>query len=435
MTFLPTRPARSAAMVLSLLCLPGALAAAPAAASAGTPATVTVRVEDFGKTLLAQRQLTTTTANVFPDGQHACSGTSAGGALWDATGGQWQGLYSQTYQTYEVDTIDGVSFPANFSGDAYWALWVNGTYAQSGLCGQELNPGDDVVLFAQCQAVGPDCTSATAPDHFLTETGLTATTVQARTPVSLTVGSVGTGSGAAEALPAGVVVSATPSGAATATPVSVAPNAQGVATVTISTAGTYALQATASDSVPSDPLTVCVHNGDDGNCGTTAPPSTTAAATTSSTATTATTSTTTNTTSTAGSGVKGASVEVPAGPAVAAFASSVLNSHFYAAGHGPRTLAGHVTTTGTLEEVRLRLTRNDHGRCSYYDGVTERFHPSRCGVDHGTFFDIGVSETFSYLLPSRLGPGRYVFDIEAVDTAGHVSALYHGTSRIVFYVK
>ena len=81
------------------------------------------------------------------------------------------------------------------------------------------------------------------------------------------------------------------------------------------------------------------------------------------------------------------------------------------------------------------LTRDDAGRCSYYDGTSERFRASRCGADRAPFSDVGTLVKYDYLLPSRLDPGRYVLDVEGVDTTGLVSALYHGTSRIVFYVK
>lgn len=406
------RPAASVArLCLSLFVLSCALAALPSAAAAGTPATVTVRVEDFGHTVLPQTTVTTSNASVLPDQVDSCSGTSAGGALWDATGGQWQGLYNQGYQTYEVDSISGVGFPANFAGDAYWSLFVNGTFAQSGLCGQELQPGDDVVFFAQCQGLGSDCTSSTAPDHFLTESNPSVTTVQAGGSVSVTVGSVGTSTGAPESLPGGVVVSA---GA-----ISAAPNAQGVATLTFPAAGTYTLQAGAPDSVPSDPHTVTVVSA--------APASASPAV-----STTTTTSTTATTTATAGV------LAAPAthtGPAVFAVAGGVLNSHVYPAGRGPRTLSGTVSAVGALADVRLRLTRDDGGRCSYYDGLTERFLASPCGVNHGRFFSIGKEASFTYLLPARLARGRYVLDVQAVDSAGHVSALYHGTSRMVFYVR
>ena len=58
-----------------------------------------------------------------------------------------------------------------------------------------------------------------------------------------------------------------------------------------------------------------------------------------------------------------------------------------------------------------------------------------CGIDRAAFFTVGDAATFSYLLPAALGPGRYVLDAEAVNSSGQVSGLYHGTSRIVFYVR
>ncbi len=430
-----SRPASSVArLCLSLVVLSCALAALPTAASAGAPATVTVRVEGFsGHTLLPQTAVTTTTAPVDIDGNpaHDCSGTSAGGALYDAlydppsgpARGSWGVTYSSSFGEASIDAIDGLDLSA--SSDVYWALYDNSVYASVGMCEQELSPGDHVVLVESCYQPGPDCTKGTEPDHYLTESQPGATTVPVNTAVTVTIGStVAGGSGAAEPLPTGVVVSAVPPSGAPV--VAATPNAQGVATLAFGTAGTYTIQATAPDAVPSDSYTVCVHNGNDGNCGTTAPPQTTVATSTTSV------STSTSTTATPSAGVQGTSTK--AGPAFAAFATGVLNSHVYPSGRGPRTLAGHVTAPGALTAVRLRLTRTDKGRCSSYDGVTERFRASRCGVGHGTFFTVGSEPTFSYLLPHRLGPGRYVFDIEAVDVAGHVSALHHGTSRIVFYV-
>jgi len=403
-------------------CLAALVGAAPARAqSPSATATVTVRVVGLnGLSLLPQTTVTTNATPVHSgtDTTDTCPGTSLLGALADATGGGWGGVYDSGLG-YEVDTIEGLTFPAGFTGDAYWAIWLNDTYASEGACSQALANGDDIVFFAQCQAIGPDCTSATAPDHFLTETAPSEGVVQVGTPVTVTVGSVGTGTGAPEALPTGVTVSA---GAVTA-PVS----AQGTATLTFATAGTYTLVATAPDAVPSDPHTVCVHNGNDGNCGTTAPTGPAPATTTVST----------STSSTASAGVQGTTTKVPTSTpvALAAFATGVINSHVYARGHAPRTLAGHVTVEGTLQSVRIRLERDDDGRCSDYDATTERFRASRCGIDRARFFKVGDRATFSYLLPAALGRGRYVFDVEAVDSSGEVSGLYHGTSRIVFYVR
>ena len=60
---------------------------------AAGPATVTVRVEGDAETLVPRTALTTTTAPVSKDGDasHSCTGTSAAGALEQASGGDWIG--------------------------------------------------------------------------------------------------------------------------------------------------------------------------------------------------------------------------------------------------------------------------------------------------------------------------------------------------------
>ena len=104
-------------------------------------------------------------------------------------------------------------------------------------------------------------------------------------------------------------------------------------------------------------------------------------------------------------------------------------------GQAPRVLQGTVDLHAALQDVKLRLTRTQGRKCSYYDGVTERFRAMGCGAAHGVYFSVGSQASFSYLLPETLAPGRYVLDIEATDTAGEHTTLARGTSRIVFYVK
>jgi hypothetical protein len=142
--------------------LVGALAAAslvaPVAHAAGTPARVSVRAESPGRTLL-DTTLTTTAAPVKPDGTNACSGTSAGGALWQATQaeGHWSGTWFASFGDYAVGAIAGVRAPADFS--AYWAFWLNGKVSTKGVCGTELQAGDKVLEFL-CTST-PDFSSCT----------------------------------------------------------------------------------------------------------------------------------------------------------------------------------------------------------------------------------------------------------------------------------
>ena len=76
--------------------------------------------------------------------------------------------------------------------------------------------------------------------------------------------------------------------------------------------------------------------------------------------------------------------------------------------------AGKVEADGSgIADVRLRLTRNDGGKCSTYDGKTEKFKTiKKCGATHGVWFSVGDNADWSYLLPSKLGRGRYVLDVD-----------------------
>ena len=100
----------------------------------------------------------------------------------------------------------------------------------------------------------------------------------------------------------------------------------------------------------------------------------------------------------------------------------------------PRTLRGMVTPDPSgLRAVTLSLTRSSGGRCQLYSPTQERFRPSRCG--RRVNFSIGDRESWSYLLPKRLGKGRYVLDAIAVDKLGNRDRLARGRNRVVFFVR
>src|SRR3954451_14579064 len=128
----------------------GALAAAslvaPVAYAAGSPAKVSVRAEAPGRTLVDATLTTTRSPVVGKDGNraHSCTGTSAAGALEQATSGDWGASWFDGLG-YAVDAIKGVRAPADFS--AYWALWVNGRTSMTGVCDTELQAGDEVLEF------------------------------------------------------------------------------------------------------------------------------------------------------------------------------------------------------------------------------------------------------------------------------------------------
>ena len=390
---------RSRRISLASLAVCLTLAALPAGADAvpGAPATVKVRVEGFGgKTLLPQTEVTTTTAPVPVEGG-TCSGTSAGGALYDAVHGVWHAKLASF--GVEVLGIGGVELPT-FGGSnyAYWAVWLNNEFATEGACEAQVSNGADIVFEGQCFAEGPECPgSESAPDHFLTATAPSAQVLNVGESATLKVGSLSTATGTTESLPAGVQLGA---GTLTTTP-----GAGGVATLKFDTPGTYTLQASAPDSVPSDPYKICVHNGNDGTCGTATPM------------------------------IVPAVVAAPyKGPfALVASTSTLQEGRVYAPGKAPRVLAGTILAHSTVSSVSLELRREFKGRCYAYDGVKERFQKTHCWT--GKPFVVSSSGTFSYQLPATLAPGRYVLDILANDTAGNHTTLARGTSRLVFYVR
>jgi hypothetical protein len=117
--------------------------------------------------------------------------------------------------------------------------------------------------------------------------------------------------------------------------------------------------------------------------------------------------------------------------------AKIREGHRFARRHGPRALRGSVSVEPAgLRSLRLRLTRNDRGRCSGYDARRERFvRTRRCSAKAGRTFAVDPDGTFSYLLPKRLRRGRYVFDVFAVDAAGNRGVLTRGQSRVVFRVR
>jgi hypothetical protein len=118
--------------------------------------------------------------------------------------------------------------------------------------------------------------------------------------------------------------------------------------------------------------------------------------------------------------------------------TSVREQQRFAKGKGPRTLAGTVATDPAgLRSVQLRLTRNDSGRCSRYDDEREQFRRTRhCRATAGKWFSAGDRNAWSYLLPSKLGRGRYVLDVRTFDGAGNIdNTLQRGRNRVVFRVS
>jgi hypothetical protein len=100
----------------------------------------------------------------------------------------------------------------------------------------------------------------------------------------------------------------------------------------------------------------------------------------------------------------------------------------------PRELRGAVGDDPSgLRAVKLTLTRQVKRRCWLFSGRRERFLKRRCGKRYA--FGIGADASWSYLLPKRLGRGRYVLDVIAVDRVGNRDELARGRNRVVFHVR
>ena len=383
--------------LLALLCL----SLCSSASATGAPATVTVLVEGQSETKVPPTLVTTNTSPVVKDGnpEHSCAGTSAAGALELATKSAWSGTWYSGLG-YSVETIENQSYP--FTQPYYWTFWVNHKQQEVGVCGIEMQSGDEVLFFPECfSEKAGECPPNPTPLGI--EAPATANAGEAVTVTVKQYKSTG------EASPA---VGASVSGGGT----SATTDSQGHATLKFSGDDTYTLHVTGSSEGPPavrTEATICVHEGNDGTCGTTLP--------------------------------SVIPVQAPAsslvqpkpytGPyALVADVTAPIDGHAYSRKHAPRLLHGKVIAHSAVTSISIRLRRTWRGRCWSYSGAKGRLVKVRCR--RGGFFKIDATgSTFSYLLSSKLPPGRYVLDIKATDAAGNRTALDRGSSRIVFYVK
>jgi hypothetical protein len=223
-------------------------ALAPSIAFAAAPAKVGVRVEGPDATLVSTI-LTTTTKAVVKDGvaAHTCTGTSAAGALQQATAGKWTASWFDGLG-YSVDTIEGVK-PATVND--YWTLWINDKASLTGVCGSELQPGDRVLEFVCTNAQPPDFACGNRPLGLIAPRGR----VRAGKAVALKVVSY-KDDGTTVPVPGATVRGATKP---------VKADSAGTAKVVLA-AGESALRATLAGDVPSATLH-CAFGTKDGSCG------------------------------------------------------------------------------------------------------------------------------------------------------------------------
>jgi hypothetical protein len=345
-------PAGLAGIVAAVL-----VTAAPAAAA---PATVTVRAEGATATVVPRTSVTTTTAVVNKDGQagHDCTGTSAAGALDRATAGDWAGSWFDG-AGYFVSRIQGES---DDPSGTYWNFWLNYRPSQVGICGAELQPGDDVLLFI-------DCFAGCVP----------------RTPLRLSrvPGTAAPGSTAAVLVETfqGDSPVAAPGATVTVGTRAFTAGADGIATVTFDGSGPVTARATKPDHVPSATEQTCVTTGGDGACG---------------------------------SGVR--QLSAPDTTAPTGTIVGIRDGQRFTRRRAPRELHGTASADPSgLWAVKIRLTRRHDGTCWYFSGSKERFLKRTCGKQYA--FKVGESTDWSYLLPARLPRGRYTLSVYAVDKA------------------
>jgi hypothetical protein len=380
--------------ILIVLAALASLTCAPALAAG--PADVTVRVEGSSDTLLARTAVHTTTTPVVKDGNpaHSCTGTSVAGALEVGTAGDWSGSWFDSIG-YSVEMILGESH--TFGSGHYWGEFVNGVPG-NGACGDELAPGDEV-LFAPLSESGP----SDSPMYLQAPP-----TAQKGAPFNVTViEKVTTYDSSFNPHTVTQPVQGASVGGSTT-------DASGVAAVTLD--ATTGLRATHPGDIRTATETVCVHDGDDGTCGTSKP-------------------------------------DVPAPPcihdgddglcgtpdhkATYGFIKSIREHQHFAKGNGPRELKGTSDPDPSgLKDVQLRLTKRVGKRCFTFSGTKLRFVAmKRCGARRGTWFSIGSKADWSYLLPNKLGRGRYVLDLKTIDGAGNADAqLARTRNRVVFFV-
>ena len=386
---------RRAILGIALLLLSVLAAAAPALAG---PVTVNLRIEGSSSTIY-EGPVTTNAKPLTKDasGPHACDGTNKGAnptpgptmttALDDgsiAGGFTWAGTWFDSFQDFTIDRIG----PDSSNSTQFWGYALNYKSSNVGGCQQEVAPGDDV-LFAY---------DYFSKAHLLKLTG--PATAESGQPFAVKVVDGQDGSAISGASVGGQLT-----------------GVDGTAQVTLSDRGDQRLKAERTDSVRSNALVVCVHQGDDGTCGTASPARFGASAT-------------------------GEVDHLPAARIL-----GIANGQRFTTRTAPRLLRGHSDPgSAGLYATYLRLrrtfllppvrrgsasvfTRRTRTRCQFYSVFVERFRPGRCDASY-FLYRVSDRSDWSYLLPSRLLPGRYGLDVVARDRRGR-RARAHVTFTVV----
>ena len=348
------------------------LFASPPALAA--PVTVDLRIEGATRTLFEGP--VTTDVRQFPSNQgaKACdNGTGAvtRGAVIAAAGVPFSADWNDGFGNPSFKTVDGENVDYDPATDRFFAEYLNGSGSQTGACTDPVKAGDQV-LFAYAKF--DDKAAQAQPGRPRPSRGdaVTLTVTDGTGPV------------------AGATVAGKVSGA----------NGQ-VTVGPLTTRGDNDFKATMDKAIRSNRVRVCVTDGADGACGTTVP---------------------------------NAPAPLPAAPDRAAPTATLSGLRDkQTLSRGPRELRGSFADASGVKTVKLRLTKRLGKKCWYFSGRMEKFRGTKCG--NGPYFSIDAKADWSYLLPARLGKGRYVLDAIAIDGAGNRTPLARGTTRVVFTVR
>jgi hypothetical protein len=383
-------------------------------ASPAMAAKVSVEIE--GLSAIVGPTVVDTPATVSKDGAEICpAGDNVLGALDAVTKGNWAG---SQYGATRILAEDHPFIP----GDAGWVFVVNGLARADFGCTAPVHDGDKILWYASA-GFGDFHVDTGFDDPVLLDAPAAAVPGKAfavtATNTDTSYDDFGSPTGTAFSPSAGAKVSG---GVAAVTT-----GADGKAAVTVA-GGPYTLVVTKDKRAPAR-ISGCATTGSDGFCGTFPPSCAVGGTTCGAPPIGPPAPCVTN----GSDGFCGSPDKIVANAAITA----VSEGKKYKKGAGPRELAGKVANDGSgVADVRLRLTRNDGGKCTSYDAKTEKFKAlKKCGAAHGMWFSVGAKQDFTYLLPSKLGRGRYVLDVEVTDKAGNTTkSLARGTSRVVFFV-
>lgn len=354
------------------------LALVACSAASAAPTTVQLRVEGSTRTVF-EGPVTTDGKTITKGGNTAvCDGTinPANGAPGPTATSALDDGAIQSGVTWDATFFAPDFFLTRFGDQAsdVWGYAVNYVSPPLGGCQYQVHSGDEVLWAADFFGGPPDYAQKT----LLRLDGPAKAAVGVPTTVRVT-------DGATHAPIAGASVG----GAVTDT--------DGAAAVTLGPAGVAQLKAEAPASIRSNALAVCVSQTGTEDCG--LPPA-------------------------------GKVVGDSAAPR-ARIGGPRDGRHFR---RGPRLLSGTASDDVGVTKVKLALRRHEHGKpCRWWSGTSERFAGRGCSAK--VFFGIDAGSKWSYLLPRRLAPGRYVLDVKAFDRARNRDEHFvRGSNRVVFYV-